>query len=372
MAKMTEGRHVDLEQDYRARIPRLDRFREVFVRELHEILAHEAIELSVPIQHRTKTWLSITEKINRKTLVFESVAELRDLVGVRVILQFRRDIELVCSVIERHFVVTEREDARERLNEDQFGYASIHFIVKPPSTWAGVPTTSDLHDLAAEVQVRTTAQHIWASASHVLQYKHEQSVPMELRRGVSRIAALLETVDLEFERLLSDRERYVNDLRQEPVAGSTPINVDVLRQLLDEKLPNENKIGNEEYADLVTDLLVMGASTVDNVRTIIERHLAAAREWDRKLAFAISKQTGPFFASRPGLRVVPTEFGEIHVTDPARPERGIFFDHVGLVRLMLGYAFGSRWESYNASRSEERRVKRLNAALRPELINSTD
>jgi ppGpp synthetase/RelA/SpoT-type nucleotidyltranferase len=32
-----------------------------------------------------------------------------------------------------------------------------------------------LGGLRAEVQVRTTAQHIWAAASHKLQYKHEES-----------------------------------------------------------------------------------------------------------------------------------------------------------------------------------------------------
>lgn len=57
--------------------------------------------------------------------------------------------------------------------------------------------------LKAEVQVRTVTQHVWAAASHVLQYKQEASVPLPVRRSIYRVSALLETVDLEFERVLS-------------------------------------------------------------------------------------------------------------------------------------------------------------------------
>jgi putative GTP pyrophosphokinase len=71
--------------------------------------------------------------------------------------------------------VLERQDAQLRLAEDQFGYASIHFAVELPASWLRVPSRAGLGGLRAEIQVRTTAQHIWAAASHKLQYKHEES-----------------------------------------------------------------------------------------------------------------------------------------------------------------------------------------------------
>jgi hypothetical protein len=78
----------------------------------------------------------------------------------------------------------------------------VHFVVEFPEPWFVVPTIGPMRGLRAEIQVRTHAQHIWADASHILQYKKESSVAPKTRRDIHRIAALLETVDLEFEKVL--------------------------------------------------------------------------------------------------------------------------------------------------------------------------
>jgi ppGpp synthetase/RelA/SpoT-type nucleotidyltranferase len=67
-----------------------------------------------------------------------------------------------------------------------------------------------------ELQLRTLAQHIWAVASHKLQYKREASVPVPIRRSINRVSALLEMVDLEFDRVLLEREQYVPATRDQP------------------------------------------------------------------------------------------------------------------------------------------------------------
>src|ERR1700690_3888715 len=97
-----------------------------------------------------------------------------------------------------------------------------------------------LANLRAEIQVRTTAQHIWAEASQTLLYKNEKAVPQTLKRAIYRVSALLETVDLEFERVLSDRDDYKAEVAQTALAEET-LDVDTLQQVLGESWPSAKK-----------------------------------------------------------------------------------------------------------------------------------
>src|SRR5262249_41621118 len=154
--------------------------------------------LSVPVQTRVKSQASVLEKLERLKARSIKLTELQDLVGFRIILQFRRDVAKIIELLAKNFKIVEQYDTAERLKADQFGYSSIHFVVELQDSWLAVPTMSAFGGTRAEIQVRTTAQHIWAAASHTLQYKNEASVPPGIRRAIHRVSALLETVDLEF------------------------------------------------------------------------------------------------------------------------------------------------------------------------------
>jgi putative GTP pyrophosphokinase len=197
-----------LQEEYRDLRPAASRFSEMLMGELQELLRKNRLPLAVPIEHRVKSWLSIEEKIIRNGFGGRSLAELRDFVGLRLILLFRRDVPTACQLIETVFKDFVRHDQAEELSPQEFGYQSIHYIVRAPKPWLSIPTFSAFGPFQAEIQVRTLAQHMWAAASHVLQYKQEESVPPPLRRTINRVSALLETVDLEFDRALKEREKY--------------------------------------------------------------------------------------------------------------------------------------------------------------------
>ncbi len=148
------------------------------------------------MEGRVKSLASIEEKIERKGLTLQSVTALDDLIGVRAILLFRKDLKIADKLISKTFHVLHKEDTATRLADDSFGYQSQHYVVQLPKSWSKIPSFSELGTIRVELQVRTLAQHIWAAASHKLQYKKENSVPPPLRRAISRVSALLETVDL--------------------------------------------------------------------------------------------------------------------------------------------------------------------------------
>jgi putative GTP pyrophosphokinase len=172
---------AELESEYRGLQSTLARFATELTRQLNELLDQQAIVLPVAIENRVKQWDSVQAKLERKQKSIASVTELSDLVGLRIIVLFLSDLEKVCSILEATFTILERDDTHQRLQESQFGYSSIHYLIKLSDEWLKIPSMAGLGDLKAEVQVRTTAQHIWAAASHKLQYKQESNVPAPIR-----------------------------------------------------------------------------------------------------------------------------------------------------------------------------------------------
>ncbi|EKP0278050.1 hypothetical protein JGK46_001901 [Aeromonas bestiarum] len=287
--------------------PQAHRLRDALVSEIGHLLAKNGVTLGVPLEARVKEWPSIKEKITRKSLELKHIIELDDLVGIRLILLFRQDLSAIDALLKKTFTVRSIEDTSHRLTEAQFGYQSQHYIIQIPDSWQGVPSYVDLGEIRIELQVRTLAQHIWAAASHKLQYKHEASVPLPLRRSIYRASALLETVDLEFDRLLQERNTYVEEQlhHEDPDA---PLNVDILDSVLSDLLPKENKRSEEDYDELLLDLNHFGITTENKLRQLLERHqekiiASEAKECERNKTKSFFKHIG---LVREGLRA---EFG---------------------------------------------------------------
>ena len=231
--------------------------------------------MGVPLESRVKSWDSIAEKIERTSLKLKGIKQLNDLVGLRLMLLFRRDVTRVCELISTNFTVVSQEDTSQRLAETEFGYQSLHYIIKLPEDWLSVPTLREFDDFQAEIQVRTLAQHIWAAGSHILQYKREVSVPPPVRRSIYRVSALLETVDLEFERVLDERESYISELRADK-SRDEPLNVDLVAKILDERLPQENKMEAEPYSELLEELHHFHIDSAKRLTELIGKHLEDA------------------------------------------------------------------------------------------------
>ena len=285
------------------------RFRDGLVQQLQELVSQRSLTLAVPIESRVKSKNSIAEKLGRTDIELTSLEDLTDFIGLRIIFLFSRDLQTATEAIGEVFKVVSQEDTSARLGDAQFGYHSLHCIVKIPGAWTSLPRFADCQTLQAEIQLRTIAQHTWAEASHLLQYKHESSVPFEMRRSINRVAALLETVDLEFERVLSERDSYIAAIPTEP-SDTEPLNVDTLKAILNARLPEANRSDHEDYAALEKHLKENGIETAQQLHGIIDAQLASSLAFDRRIADSITNT-------------------------PERSEKGVFLTHVGLTKSML-------------------------------------
>ena len=316
-----------LQAEYVTLVPLADRFADELVHQIQPLIEKHGIALSIPLQHRIKSWSSISEKLERKTLKLTSLKSLNDLVGLRIIVQFVRDVETIRKLLRSEFKVLEEYDSGERLKEAQFGYSSIHFVVELPESWLSAPTMASMKGLRAEVQLRTTAQHIWAAASHTLQYKHEVSIPLPIRRAIHRVSALLKTVDLEFDRVLQQRDEYRSGITAAP--ADEPLNVDLIERVLDSIFPPKNKsVGDEAYSDLLEELTYIKVATVQKLEDLLRKHLGATLEHEASVVELIRSRKTDYHR---------------YADEEARISCGVYFTHIGLARYALGCEFGDFW-----------------------------
>ncbi|AXE32251.1 hypothetical protein DK842_21465 [Chromobacterium phragmitis] len=266
-------RESSLKLDHQDLVPKLNRLKEAMIQQLDALVRDCDLTLGVPIESRVKTWESIEEKLERKGMTPKELEEVEDLLGLRVIFLFQRDLDPFHGKIKEIFNVMSEENTSDRLDDAQFGYHSRHYILTMPEGWNGVPSLNGLTGQKIELQVRTLAQHIWAAASHKLQYKHEQSVPAPLRRSIYRVSALLETVDLEFIRVLDNLKEY-REAQDTQAADDDELNVTLVEMILDELLPPGNKdTGAEDYFSLLVDLQQFEIKSRKNLINLLQESM---------------------------------------------------------------------------------------------------
>lgn len=179
------------------------RFEEELRRIVERVVRQSGVDL-VMVSSRTKTVLSFEDKLKRKGHKYsDPLHDVTDLVGVRVVTYFRRDVPVICDALRRELDVHDSDsvDKGAMLDSDRFGYLSSHLVVALPEHRRVLSENREFGDMRAEVQVRTALQHAWATIEHKIRYKGQANLLGDASRGFSRLAAVLELADIEFDRL---------------------------------------------------------------------------------------------------------------------------------------------------------------------------
>jgi ppGpp synthetase/RelA/SpoT-type nucleotidyltranferase len=332
--KEPEGSITAIENEYVDKEPVYKKFCEELTIQLNELLVNARVSTAFPIERRVKSLDSVIKECKERKKCPSSIEEIKDLAGIRIILLFSPDLDKVCNIIENVFTVLHKEDKETRLGESQFGYKSIHYDAIPDEAWFGAPTLKNLRGLKCEIQVRTATQHIWAASSHILQYKRERDVPIPIQRSINRAAALLEVVDLEFERVLNERQKYI-ETSPLSIDDYEPLNTDTLRILLDELLPPQNKSDVEEYSMVLDELEYLNCNDQKSMREIIGKHISEIKKSDAELVVKFKQK------EKDGLPIIPQIKKAL--------EKDAVMAHTGMVRNALRREFGSKYEKYLAS-----------------------
>lgn len=245
-------------EKFKQLIPKLDSLGKSIVQALSLLLDNNNIKY-VSINYRIKTINSFVEKIERKS--YENpLIDIEDVCGVRIICYYQSDIPKIAKIISSEFQIHTSEDKEEKLNADQFGYRSLHFIASIKKSWTNVPNYRDLDELKFEIQVRTILMHAWAEIEHNLAYKSVHHTPEQFKRKLSRISAKLEEADEQFEDLKIESKTHQQELLKSAknktlrFTNETEINIDTLQAFLDFYFPKRQK--NIEHTASLLDNIV--------------------------------------------------------------------------------------------------------------------
>lgn len=121
------------------------------------------------IKSRIKSPGSIYEKLTRRGFEFTEeniITQLDDVAGVRVICPFISDVYTIVELITSQTDLTILKTKDYIQSPKDNGYRSCHLIVEVPIFFS-----NGMHQMRAEIQIRTIGMDLWASVDHQLHYK---------------------------------------------------------------------------------------------------------------------------------------------------------------------------------------------------------
>ena len=121
---------------------------------------------------------------------YNSLYELDDLVGVKVVVLRRSLIRSAIEITSEAFEVLARVD--RRVNPNEFGYRQPHLIVRPHAEYR--ERNRALEGLRIEIQFTTTLQHALDTVTHQFDYKGS-SFDWRNFRVVAQLRGTLELAD---------------------------------------------------------------------------------------------------------------------------------------------------------------------------------
>ncbi|MBR5398619.1 MAG: hypothetical protein IK103_02370 [Bacteroidales bacterium] len=266
-------------QEYKDKRPEFEEAEARIVALLKQTLKEAGIHLA-SIESRIKTESSLEGKLERKGTKYKSLADITDILGVRLITYYIDDVDKVATAIERLFDVDWENsiDKRKLHDIDSFGYLSLHYVC----TAEGFP-------YKFEIQMRTVLQHAWANLDHDTGYKSGVEIPKRYMRSMSRLAGMLELIDEEFSKIRSELTDYRRKIHKLVASGNldeVPLDGDSFRSFLDmdpfrqinKKIAAVNQAEIQEVS-LLPYLAVfkgIGCNTLGDIHKIIKDNFEGA------------------------------------------------------------------------------------------------
>ena len=201
----------DLVKEFKDKKELYDSFRERVVNLLEDLLLNSKIQFH-QLNSRTKAFDSLSTKIAKKDK-YTSLSEITDIVGIRIITYLESEVDNVEQLVRREFVIDEDNSIDKRLLQtNQFGYRSLHIVASLDESRLKLTEYRRYKNLKFEIQIRSILQHAWAEIEHDLGYKGKSSIPDSYVRSFNRMAALLESADIEFDRLKKELTKYEKEV----------------------------------------------------------------------------------------------------------------------------------------------------------------
>jgi putative GTP pyrophosphokinase len=138
---------------------------------------------------------------------------ITDVIGIRIVCPFFEDLALVEKCLKSNFEVIEVERKGSNYSFKEFGYESIHFLIKIPEVL--IKKRGDCGLEVVEIQIRTILQDAWAEVEHELVYK-AAFTPFDepMKRKLAALNASLSLADTIFQEFRTYQRRLNGELEK--------------------------------------------------------------------------------------------------------------------------------------------------------------
>ena len=271
---------------YREQLPQYRILRQVVMDKLGDLVKHAGINLNA-IESRIKTEDSFVGKLERKGSKYQSLNDITDIFGARIITFYNEDVDRIASMAETLFNIdwANSIDKRKMHQFDSFGYNSLHYICRLPKKLYFDEDHPELNEIPFELQMRTALQHVWSAIQHDIGYKSDIETPVEYHRNLSRLAGMLELADNEFSRIrnsISDYRRRIESLVKKGKLEEVLLDGDTFRSYIELKPFDKlnRQIAAITQAELHPDspmpylpiLRALGMNTLKDIERMINEH----------------------------------------------------------------------------------------------------
>lgn len=252
---------------------------------LREVLAAKGVQFD-RVEARVKARKSLLDKAGKKSKsrrkYRDPIAEIKDVVGARVITYLDATVAEVATAIENDFVVDHDHslDKDVTLGTDRVGYRSKHYVVMLSESRLRLPECAEFRGIAFEIQVRSLLQHAWSEMEHDRRFKYRGELPDQFKRRFSLLAGQLEAADREFNSLAREVDEHAArtaKVASGPEADET-LSIEhaaaYLRGVLAEHISSgrvEPGLGGDGATELMAELKRFGVQTLGELAKLFPK-----------------------------------------------------------------------------------------------------
>lgn len=278
--------HTMILEEYREKRPVFKAIGRVVQEKLRQSLQENKLYVTA-MESRIKEEQSLAEKLERKGNKYNTLNDITDLFGARIITFYSDDVDKISALVDNLFCVDWQNsvDKRKMHELDSFGYNSLHFVCRIPKELYTDPKMPEINEFRFELQMRTALQHVWATMYHDTGYKSGVEIPREYIRSMNRLAGILELADEQFSSIrhdLTDYRRQVQALVSSGHFDEVPLNGDTFRSYLELKpfdnlikriaAINQAEIHQSSMMPYLRVLKRMEFTTLGDVENLIRNH----------------------------------------------------------------------------------------------------
>ena len=204
-----------LYNDFTANLQTYEKIKEIACKTVGDIIAENHIYINA-MEARVKDPKSLAGKLELKGEKYQSINDITDLVGLRVITFYTDEVDKIAALVEKAFIIDwdNSVDKRQIQKSDKFGYLSLHYICSIPKSLYSDPEHPEINSIRFEIQMRTALQHVWSTVNHDTGYKSDIEIPRRYMREMARLAGLVELADEEFNRIIRDITDYRRSVQE--------------------------------------------------------------------------------------------------------------------------------------------------------------